>query len=143
MIYNTLTRKKEKFESIEENKVSFYSCGPTVYDYAHVGNFRAFLMYDVVKRWLQYRGYQVDHVCNLTDVDDKIIIKMLAEQKSLRQVTEKYTKAFFDDLDVLNIIRARAYPKATEYIDEIESMVQALVEKGHAYVQNGSVYFRV
>ena len=100
LVYNTLNRRKEKFESITSNKVSFYSCGPTVYDYAHVGNFRAFLTYDLIKRWLQYCGYTVDHVCNLTDVDDKIIIKMMAENMSLQEVTTKYTKAFFEDLDV-------------------------------------------
>jgi cysteinyl-tRNA synthetase len=90
-----------------------HSCGPTVYDYAHVGNFRAFLMYDVVKRWLLYCGYSVDHVCNLTDVDDKIIIKMLAENKSLRQVTEKYSKAFFDDLEVRERGRERESERLT------------------------------
>ena len=100
MIFNTLTRKKELFVPINPQKVSFYTCGPTVYDYAHIGNFRAFLTYDIIKRWLQYNNYNVDHVCNLTDVDDKIIIKMIAENKSLREITEKYTNAFFDDLNV-------------------------------------------
>lgn len=105
-LYNTLSREKEKFLPIVANKVAFYSCGPTVYDYAHIGNFRAFLTYDLVKRWLEYAGYSVDHVCNLTDVDDKIIVKMAAEGKTLKEVTEKYTAAFFEDLDVLNIKRA-------------------------------------
>lgn len=100
MLFNTLTRKKELFVPINPPLVSFYTCGPTVYDYAHIGNFRAFLTYDVIKRWLQYNNYNVDHVCNLTDVDDKIIIKMIAENKSLREITEKYTNAFFDDLNV-------------------------------------------
>ena len=88
------------FVPINPPLVSFYTCGPTVYDYAHIGNFRAFLTYDVIKRWLQYNNYNVDQVCNLTDVDDKIIIKMIAENKSLREITEKYTNAFFDDLNV-------------------------------------------
>lgn len=100
-----MSRKKELFVPIASPKVSFYSCGPTVYDYAHIGNFRAFLTYDLLKRWLQYCGYEVDHVCNLTDVDDKIIIKMVQEGQSLKEVTEKYTNAFFEDLDVLNIKR--------------------------------------
>lgn len=83
--------------------ITHCSCGPTVYDYAHIGNFRAFLTYDVIKRWLQYCGYEVDHVCNLTDVDDKIIVKMLSEGKSLKEVTEHYTAAFFEDLEVLGV----------------------------------------
>jgi cysteinyl-tRNA synthetase len=113
-----------------------------VYDYAHIGNFRAFITYDIIKRWLQYCGYEVNHVCNLTDVDDKIINKMLLEQRSLREITEKYTRAFFEDLDALNIIPARLYPKATEHISEIETMVDGLVQSQHAYVKRNSVYFR-
>jgi len=143
-LYNTLTRSKEEFKARSGGpSVSFYSCGPTVYDFAHIGNFRAFLTYDVLKRWLQYCGYEVEHVCNLTDVDDKIIVKMAAEGKTLKEVTEKYTAAFFEDLDVLNIVRAQRYPKATEHIKDIEEMILRLIEKGHAYVENGSVYFRV
>lgn len=143
-LYNTLTREKDEFKSRSGGPaVSFYSCGPTVYDYAHIGNFRAFLTYDVLKRWLQYCGYDVEHVCNLTDVDDKIIVKMAAEGKTLKEVTEKYTAAFFEDLDVLNIQRAQRYPKATEHIKDILDMIQSLVDKGFAYEENGSVYFRV
>lgn len=141
--YNSLTRQKEKFQPISAPSVSFYSCGPTVYDFAHIGNFRAFLTYDIIKRWLLYCGYDVQHICNLTDVDDKIIVKMAKEGKSLQQITQKYTKAFFDDLNVLNIIPANKYPKATEYISQMEDMIQSLIDKGHAYVKNGSVYFRV
>lgn len=121
----------------------FYSCGPTVYDYAHIGNFRAFLTYDILKRWLEYTGYTVNHVCNLTDVDDKIIVKMAATNKSLKEVTELYTNAFFQDLDVLNIQRAGNYPKATEHIMEIQEMIGKLVDTGFAYAERGSVYFRV
>ena len=143
-LYNTLTRKKEEFKSRSGGPaVSFYSCGPTVYDYAHIGNFRAFLTYDLLKRWLEYSGYEVDHVCNLTDVDDKIIVKMTAEGKTLKEVTEKYSSAFFEDLDVLNIKRAQRYPKATDHIKDIVEMIQTLVDKKFAYVENGSVYFRV
>jgi len=100
-------------------------------------------MYDTIKRWLQYCGYNVDHVCNLTDVDDKIIAKMLLERKALRDITQRYIDSFFSDLSVLNIIPARAYPKATEYIPAINNMVKELVETEHAYVSNNSVYFRV
>lgn len=114
-----------------------------MYDYAHVGNFRAFLMYDTIKRWLQYCGYKVDHVCNLTDVDDKIIAKMLRERKTLKEITQRYIDAFFSDLSILNIVPARAYPRATDFIPAINEMVKELVETEHAYVSNSSVYFRV
>ena len=99
-------------------------------------------MYDTIKRWLCYCGYTVDHVCNLTDVDDKIIAKMRAENKSLKDVTEFYTNAFFEDREVLNIIKARAYPRATEYIEEMNKMVDKLVQSKHAYEANNSVYFQ-
>ena len=143
MLYNSLTRTKEAFEPMAGPKVSFYSCGPTVYDYAHIGNFRAFLTYDVLKRWLTYCGYEVDHVCNLTDIDDKITLKMAEEGKSLEEVTNHYVDAFFEDLEVLNIVKARAYPRATEHVRDIEAMVAKLVRKGFAYENAGSVYFRV
>ncbi len=144
-LYNTAARAKEPFKPIDETSkksVSFYSCGPTVYDFAHIGNFRAFLTYDVLKRWLTYCGYSVDHVCNLTDVDDKIIVKMTAEGKSLKEVTEFYSEAFMNDLDALNVIRANKYPKATEHIADIISMISCLMDSGHAYEKNGSVYVR-
>ena len=132
-LYNTMTREKvstfniniinnsykyyslyqELFKTIKEDSVSFYSCGPTVYDYAHIGNFRAFLTYDILKRWLEYCEYKVDHVCNLTDIDDKIIVKMIKEKKSLKELTEKYIQAFFEDLEVLNIKKAQRYPKVS------------------------------
>jgi len=143
LIYNSLSRTKEVFKPITENKVTFYSCGPTVYDYAHIGNFRAFLTYDVLKRWLLYCGYNVEHVCNLTDIDDKIILKMDQDNKSLEEVTNTYADAFFEDLDVLNIIKAGAYPRATEHIGDIEAMITKLIKKGFAYESQGSVYFRV
>lgn len=143
-IYNTLTREKELFKPVrDDGTVSFYSCGPTVYDYAHIGNFRAFLTYDIIKRWLEYCDYNVDHVCNLTDIDDKIIVKMIKENKGLKELTEKYIQAFFEDLDVLNIKRAQRYPKATDHVKDIETMISTLIQKGYAYEENGSVYFRV
>ena len=143
VLYNTMERKKRPFKPMTPRKVKFYSCGPTVYDFAHVGNFRAFITYDLLKRWLEYCGYEVDHVCNLTDIDDKIIAKMESTGLSMKEITDKYTQAFFDDLDVLNIKRAHRYPKATEHIDDIREMIQSLIDKEYAYVDNGSVYFRV
>lgn len=143
LIYNSLTRKKEKFQALDEKQVKFYSCGPTVYDFAHIGNFRAFLTYDILKRWLIYCGYNVQHICNLTDVDDKIIMKMKLENKSLKEITNTYANAFFEDLSVLNIIPASSYPRATEHIQDIIDMIDTLIQKGFAYIENGSVYFRV
>jgi cysteinyl-tRNA synthetase len=143
-LYNSLTRSKEPFQSIQPNTVSMYTCGPTVYDYAHVGNFRAFLTYDIIKRTLSYFGYNVDHICNLTDVDDKIIKKCTIENKSLLEITRKYEELFLDDLHALNIIPARCYPRATEHIDEMVSLIQDLEEKGLAYQsEEGSWYFNV
>eukprot|EP01041_Mallomonas_annulata_P001225 gene1225-2380_t len=136
-LYNTLSREKEVFSPLQSPKVTFYSCGPTVYDFAHIGNFRAFLTYDILKRWLQYCGY------NLTDIDDKIILKMSAEGKSLKEITEKYGNAFFEDLKVLNILPANKYPLATEHVKDIEDMIKSLIDKGFAYQEKGSVYFRV
>ena len=104
MIYNTMKRSKEPFRPMSAPLVRFYSCGPTVYDFAHIGNFRAFLTYDVLKRWLEYCGYTVEHVCNLTDIDDKIIAKMKVENLTMKELTDKYTAAFFEDLDVNPLI---------------------------------------
>lgn len=144
-LYNTMTRKKEAFETVEPGVVRFYSCGPTVYDFAHIGNFRAFLTYDVVKRWLLYRGYDVRHVMNLTDIDDKIIRKVYNSDGAFtaKELTDKYADAFFADLDALNIIRAQHYPRATEHINEIEEIVSGLTKKGVAYEVDGSTYFSV
>ena len=143
-LYNSLSRSKEPFVSLQPNKVSMYTCGPTVYDYAHVGNFRAFLTYDIVKRTLSYFGYDVDHICNLTDVDDKIIKKCTTESKSLFEITRKYEDLFLDDLHALNIIPARLYPRATEHIDEMVTLIQELEKEGLAYQSDeGSWYFNV
>ncbi|EKX32351.1 hypothetical protein GUITHDRAFT_82387 [Guillardia theta CCMP2712] len=144
-IYNTLSRDKETFEPMcEDGKtVKMYTCGPTIYDFAHIGNFRAFLTYDVLKRWLLYCGYDVDHICNLTDVDDKIIQRMKRDNVGLKELTEKFADAFFDDLKRLNIIPARKYPRATEHIDDIVEMINGLVQKGNAYEKDGSYYFDV
>lgn len=142
-LYNTLTRTKEVFTTVEPGVVRFYSCGPTVYDFAHIGNFRAFLTYDVVKRWLMFRGYEVKHVMNLTDVDDKIIKKVKELGCTAEELTRKYADEFFADLDLLNVIPAQHYPRATHHIKEIEKTVNGLKQRGYAYERDGSTYFSV
>lgn len=142
-VYNTLSRKREPFTTVEPGVVRFYSCGPTVYDYAHIGNFRAFLTYDVIKRWLSCRGYDVKHVMNLTDVDDKIIKKVKELGCTADELTNKYADAFFADLDLLNVVPAQHYPRATHHIKEIEETVSGLKKRGYAYEREGSTYFSV
>ncbi len=143
-LFNTLTRKKEVFYPIEAGKIKIYTCGPTVYDYAHIGNFRAFLFEDLLKRWLLYRGFRVTHVMNLTDIDDKTIRGSQKQNIPLRQFTDFYVKAFFEDIKSLNILPADVYPKATDHIPEMVALIQALVLKGFAYQgEDGSIYFSV
>ncbi|MCW3998625.1 MAG: cysteine--tRNA ligase [Candidatus Bathyarchaeota archaeon] len=143
-IFNTLSRRKEEFKPIEAGKVKLYTCGPTVYDYAHIGNFRAFLFEDLLKRWLLYRGYKVTHVMNLTDIDDKTIRGSQKQGIALGQFTDFYVKAFFEDIKALNILPADYYPKATDHIAEMISLIKALMEKGIAYRgEDGSIYFSV
>jgi cysteinyl-tRNA synthetase len=142
--FNTLTRRKEKFTPIEKGKVRMYTCGPTVYDYAHIGNFRAFLFEDLLKRWLEYRGYKVTHVMNLTDVDDKTIKGSQKQKTPLEKYTEYYTNAFFQDINALNIKPANHYPKATNHIPEMVALVKTLIQKGYAYKsQDGSIYYAI
>ena len=143
-LFNSLSRTKEPFKPLDESKVTMYTCGPTVYDFAHVGNFRAFLTYDVLKRALLYLGYDVDHICNLTDVDDKIIARCDRENVGLIELTRKFEGLFLDDLDALNIIRAREYPRATDHIPEMVQLIKDLEERGLAYQsEEGSWYFNV
>lgn len=143
-LYNSLKREKEVLQPIQAGKFSMYTCGPTVYDYAHVGNFRAFLTYDVLKRALQYFGYDVTHICNLTDVDDKIIQRATElGLDSALELTEKFGQLFMDDLTALNIIPADRYPKATEHVDEMMDMIKNLYDNELAYeTSDGSWYFR-
>jgi len=142
--FNSLTRQKDLFVPLVPNKVSMYTCGPTVYDHAHVGNFRAFLTYDLIKRVLLYFGFEVDHVCNLTDVDDKIIKRCTQENVSLDELTRRYEALFMEDLKALNIIPARIYPKATENIPEMVQLIKDLEKNGLAYQSSeGSWYFNV
>ena len=142
--FNTLTRKKEVFIPLETGKVKMYTCGPTVYDYAHIGNFRAFLFEDLLKRWLLYRGFKVTHVMNLTDIDDKTIKGSQTQQIPLKQYTDFYVKAFFEDIKALNIQPADVYPRATEHISEMVALIKTLMAKGFAYRgEDGSIYFAV
>jgi cysteinyl-tRNA synthetase len=142
--FNTLTRRKEAFKPLASGKVELYTCGPTVYDYAHIGNFRAFLFEDLLKRWLIQRGFKVTHIMNLTDIDDKTIKGSQKQGIPLRQFTDFYVKAFFEDIKALNIMPADVYPKATDHIPEMVTLIQTLMTKGYAYKgEDGSIYFSV
>ena len=142
--FNTLTRKKEVFKPLDEGKVKIYTCGPTVYDFAHIGNFRAFLFEDLLKRWLIQRGFKVTHVMNLTDIDDKTIKGSQTQKVPLRQFTEFYVKAFFEDIKALNIQPADVYPKATDHIPEMVALIKTLMAKGIAYKgEDGSIYYAI
>lgn len=141
--FNTLTGKVEAFHSLREGEVGLYTCGPTVYDYAHIGNFRAFVSEDLLRRFLEFRGYRVRHVMNVTDVDDKTIAGSAREGKGLREFTEFYTEAFLEDLQALNILTPTLQPRATEEITAMLDLIQRLVDGQSAYVSDGSVYYRV
>jgi cysteinyl-tRNA synthetase len=142
--FDTLTRTKRDFEPIEPGKVGLYTCGPTVYNYAHIGNFRAYIFEDLLRRTLKYRGYAVTQVMNLTDVEDKTIRASREAGIPLAEHTAKYIDAFFEDLDTLNIERAEHYPRATEYVGAMIELVKGLEEKGFAYrSDDGSVYFSI
>ena len=142
-IYNTLSRKKEEFKTLEPGKVSMYICGPTVYDKAHVGHAMSQLVFDVIRRYLEYRGYQVQLVTNYTDVDDKIIQRAAVEGVESIEVAERYIKEFDQHIKDLNILPAAKYPRATEEINNIVESVADLVDKGFAYPVEGDVYYRV
>ncbi len=141
--YNTMTRRLEEFNPIEPGVVKMYTCGPTVYAPAHVGNFRAYLFEDLLRRYLIYRGFKVTQVMNLTDIDDKTIRDSNAAGISLSEHTRKYKDMFFIDIDRLNIQRAEYYPAATEHIDEMVELVQKLMDRGHAYKSGDSIYFKI
>ncbi|WP_455538771.1 cysteine--tRNA ligase [Terrisporobacter sp.] len=140
-IFNTMTRSKEEFKSIEEGKVKMYVCGPTVYNYIHVGNARPFIIFDTLRRYLEYRGYDVTYVQNFTDVDDKIIKRAHEEGITPEEVAQKYIKEYFVDADGLGIKRASVHPQVTSNIKEIIEFVKELEDKGYAYAVNGDVYF--
>lgn len=141
-IYNSLTRKKEEFVPLEPGKVNMYVCGPTVYNYFHIGNGRTFIVFDTIRRYMEYRGYEVNFVQNFTDIDDKMINKANEEHKTVKEIGDKYIDEYYKDADGLNIKRATTNPRATEYISEIIEFVSGLIEKSYAYEVNGDVYFR-
>ncbi len=141
-IYNTLTRKKEEFVPIEDKKVRMYVCGPTVYNYIHIGNARPMIVFDTVRRYFEYKGYNVNYVSNFTDVDDKIIKKANEEGVDASVISERYIKEAQADMNALNVKEATHHPKATEEIDGMIDMIQTLIDKGHAYAVNGTVYFK-
>ena len=142
-IYNTATRRKEEFVPCKEGKVSLYVCGPTVYNYIHIGNARTFLSFDMIRRYFIYRGYEVTYVQNITDVDDKIIAQAAKENCTPAQVAEKYSKAFIDAMHGLNIADPTVRPLATQEIPAMLKLIASLIEGGHAYEKDGSVYFTV
>jgi len=142
-VYNTITKKKEKFEPINPPDVKMYLCGPTVYDYFHIGNARSFIMADIVRRYLEYKGYNVTFAMNITDIDDKIIKKANAENENIEHISKMYIDAFFEDLKKLKIKEADVYPKATEHMDDILRMIETLEEKDYAYNINGNVFYDI
>jgi cysteinyl-tRNA synthetase len=142
-IFNTLTRKKEVFKPLRKKEVRMYTCGPTVYAVPHIGNYRSFFMADLIRRYLEFKGFEVKHVMNITDIDDKTIRDSGKEGITLKEFTERYTKIFFEGLNLLNIKKASFYPKATEHFEDMLKIVKALVEKGFAYVAKDGVYYDI
>ena len=141
--YNTLSQQVEPFSPLHDNVVRMYTCGPTVYNYVHIGNLRTFTFQDILRRWLQARGYQMDHVMNITDVEDKIIRNASAEHKTIAEYTEKYTQAFLEDTAALRLQRPERLVKATEHIHDMVRAIQDLERCGYTYQSDGSIYFRI
>ena len=142
-IYNTLSRKKEKLQTIEPGKITIYVCGPTVYNYFHLGNARPLVNFDTFRRYLEYKGYDVNYVLNFTDIDDKVINRANEEGKTIREVSDFYIEQYFTDADGLNVKRATTHPRATDYIDGMLVMIQGLIDKGFAYIAEDGVYYEV
>ena len=142
-IYNTLTKRKEEFVPLEEGKVKMYVCGPTVYNFIHIGNARPMIVFDTVRRYMEYKGYEVNYVSNFTDVDDKIIAKAIEEGVSSEEISQRYIKECKKDMEDMNVKPATTHPLATQEIDGMIQMIQTLMDKGFAYEVNGTVYFRV
>ncbi len=141
-IFNTLTRTKDEFVPINEGKVGIYVCGPTVYDYIHIGNARPMIVFDTLRRYLEYKGYEVNYVSNFTDVDDKIIKRANEQNVDSKVISERYIEEAKKDMAAMNVREATTHPKATEEIPDMIEMVKVLIEKGYAYEVNGTVYFR-
>ncbi len=142
-LFNTLTRRIEEFKSIKKGKVGLYSCGPTVYNFIHIGNYRAYIANDLLKRYLKYLGFKVKHVMNITDVDDKTIRDSQKAKKTLKEFTDFYLKFFLEDLEDLNIEMPDVMPKATEHIEDMVNLIKKIEKKGYAYRVNNSVYFKI
>ena len=140
-LYNTLTRKKEEFKPLDEKEVRMYSCGPTVYNYFHIGNARPFIIFDTLRRYLEYRGYNVKFVQNFTDIDDKMIKRAQEENITVKELADKFIQEYFVDAKGLGIKEATVHPKATENIDAIIDIISKLEKKGFAYSVDGDVYF--
>tara|TARA_B100001250_G_scaffold250315_1_gene215158 strand:- start:84 stop:1481 length:1398 start_codon:yes stop_codon:yes gene_type:complete len=142
--YNTISRKKEVFTPLKDNVVGLYTCGPTVYDYAHIGNFRAYVFEDLLRRFLEFSHFNVLHVMNITDIDDKTIKASIAKNMSLKNFTNKYTEAFYEDVRKLRILEAKHYPRATDFVPQMIEMILKLEEKGFTYTaEDGSVFFKI
>jgi len=156
-LYNTLTKTKEEFKPIDPGKVKYYACGPTVYDYAHIGNLKTFIFEDVLRRYLEYSGYEVRYIMNITDVghltaddinqadsgEDKMIKAALREKKTPEEIANFYTERFFEDTEKLNFKKANFYPRPTAHMNQIIKLVKELLDKGYAYEVNGSVFYDV
>ena len=142
-LYNSLTRQEENFESLEPYKIKMYICGVTVYDYCHLGHARSYIVWDTIRRYLMWQGYQVRYVQNFTDIDDKIINRARETGSSMDLVSKRFTQAYFEDMKRLNVLEADEYPRATHKINEIKYLIHDLEKKGFAYPSGGDVYYRV
>jgi len=142
-IYNTLSRKKEKFKPLESNTVKIYVCGPTVYDHSHIGHFKTFVFFDFLVRYLREKGFKVEYVMNITDIDDKIINRANKEGKTIFEYVKPYIQSFMEDLDKLHLLKPSYMPRATEHIHDMIKLIERLLEKGYAYTSDGNVYFDV
>ena len=141
--FNTLSRQEEEFHPLEDGKVRMYICGPTVWNFAHIGNFRTFIFGDVLRRYLKFKGYKLTHVFNLTDIDDRIINEAAAKNISIDEFTAPYIQYFWEDFDALGLERPDVAPRATHHIAEMIEMISKLLANGHAYESDGSIYYRI
>src|SRR5947209_16638924 len=143
-VFNTLSGRVEELTTLDDKRIRMYSCGPTVYDYGHIGNFRTFVFVDLFRRFLRQSGYELNHVMNITDVDDKIIRNSSAEGLGVREYAEKYEQAFFEDMEILSLEKPERIARATEHIPEMASLIAQLAQKGFAYkTEDGSYYYRI
>src|SRR5258706_4011239 len=141
-IHNTLSGKLEEFRPMIEGEAKFYYCGPTVWEYGHIGNFRSAIATDILRRYLKFKGYRVNHVMNITDVDDRIIAKSLEAGLSIDDYTAKYIDALWEDFDALGCERPEVVPRATRHIPEMVAIIETLLANQHAYASDGSIYYR-